>query len=82
MQKRVNISIDESLNKRWNDVVEKHSLVKSRMVENFLREILPIWENKEPHSQIKKIVDDMKRDDKTASLFDQSIEDYKAMKRA
>lgn len=87
MHKRVNISIDEELNERWNKVVEKHGLVKSLMVRNFLLEVLPIWEAKEPHVHIQKIVEEMMEENKTKSLFeamehDQSVEDYKEAKRA
>lgn len=87
MQKRVNISIDENLNERWNEVAEKHGLVKSRMIENFLNQVLPVLENKQPYSAMQNAMFEVSRGyQNTCSLFDmehdESIEEYKAMKRA
>jgi len=44
-KKRVNISIDEELDKKWSEVAKKIGITKSAMVEEFLRDSLPILED-------------------------------------
>jgi hypothetical protein len=41
---RINLNIDEELNRRWTEVCKKHSIPKSRMLDELLREILPAFE--------------------------------------
>lgn len=68
--KRVTISLPPELNERWNDVVKKHGLVKSLMVQNYLNEVLPVLEKKEPHKLINLIVKEMNEEKKLPSLFE------------
>jgi antitoxin component of RelBE/YafQ-DinJ toxin-antitoxin module len=87
MQKIVSISIDENLNRRWGQVAKKIAMTKSGIVEDFLRQILPILEQKTPQDMVtsalhefealKNVVED------TKSLFDEieekKIEEKKAV---
>ncbi len=82
--KRVTISIDENVNKLWNKVSRKHRITKSGMVEIYLKKIL--------HELDHTNISDAKNYDELLcikelqkNLFDsdhdQSVEDYKEMKR-
>lgn len=87
MQKIVSMSIDENLNRRWGQVAKKIGMTKSGIVEDFLRQILPILEQKTPEDMVtsalhefeslKNVVED------TKSLFDEieekKIEEKKAV---
>ena len=86
MQKKVTISIDDELNERWGKVAKKLKDTKSSMVEDFLIRVLPVLEREQPKDMIgeaMKLAGQGLQD--AASLFDadrdQSIEDYKKMKR-
>jgi len=58
MHKKVTISLPVDIADRWNKVAEKHSLVKSVMVQNYLTQVLPYLEEREKHSLINfRIVD-------------------------
>jgi hypothetical protein len=86
-QKRVTISIDSQINDRWTHVSKRHKITKSGMVEEYLEQILPILEAETPNKMVAKAMKEMgKSINLTATLFDdmkhdQSIEDYKEMKR-
>lgn len=56
-QKRVLISIDEDLDKRWKAVSKKIKMSKSGMVEDFLNEVIPILEHDEPRDVMKHALD-------------------------
>jgi len=47
-QKKVTITIDEELNDRWNVVSKKIRMTKSGMVEDFLKEVIPVLEHEAP----------------------------------
>jgi hypothetical protein len=85
-QKRVNITINEQLNERWNKAAKKHDISKSGMVTEFLLEVLPILEESTPNKMMAKAMKQMSEQiDTTATLFDQmsydeSVEDYKKNK--
>jgi len=95
MQKKVLISIPESLNERWGEVAKKHDITKSGMIEEFLYQVLPILEESVPSKMLSKAMKEMgKQIDTSATLFDilhgnekamaehdQSVEDYKELKR-
>lgn len=82
MQKRVTISIDESLNDRWGKVAKKHKITKSVLVQDFLEEILPILEAETANKMVARSMRKMAESiDLSSSLFDDSVEDYKEMKR-
>ena len=90
MQKNVTISIDEDINALWTKTAKKHEISKSRMIEDFLREILPILNESTPNKMMFKAMKKMAEGiDDSASLFeyderaiyDQSVEDYKKSKR-
>jgi len=87
MQKRVLVSIKEELIPRWSKVAKKHGITKSSMVEEYLEKILPILEAETPSKIMAKAMKQLSDEiDTTATLFDnmihdQSIEDYKEMKR-
>ena len=70
-QKRITISIDPELNDRWAKVAKKLKMSKSGMVEDFLREVIPILEQEQPKDimkmAFKKTAEQI---DLTASLFD------------
>lgn len=55
-KKRVNLTIDEELNERWNKVAKQLGWNKSAMVEDFLREALPFLENLHPKDIIPRSV--------------------------
>lgn len=86
-KKYVTIYIDGELNKRWGAVNKKLNLTKSNMVEEYLEQILPILEQQTPNDMISSAMKEMAKSiNATASLFDdaehdQSVEDYKEMKR-
>ena len=52
-QKRIMLSIDEDLDKRWKAVAKKIKMSKSGMVEDFLNEVVPILENEAPRDVMK-----------------------------
>lgn len=85
MHKKVTISLEPELAEQWTKMVEKHSLVKSVMVSNFLKQVLPYLEDREPYSVINFRIEDNSKSlfeyDERA-IFDKSVEDYKAEKRA
>ena len=58
MHKKVTISLPPELAERWNKAVEKHSLVKSVMVQNYLLAVLPMLEKRDPHSIINFRIED------------------------
>ena len=89
---RVNISLTEELNDRWNSVAEKHDISKSGMIQDFLLEVLPILEETVPSKMMAKAMKKMSATiDDSATLFDKmnydqmehdkSIEEYKEDKR-
>ena len=85
MQKNVTISIDEDINALWTKTAKKHDLSKSRMIEDFLRQVLPILNQSTPNKMLAKAMKQMAEGiDDTASLFDMdhdsSIEEYKRKK--
>lgn len=69
MHKKVTISLSPELHERWNNVVKKHNLVKSVMVQNFLNEIVTRLENEKPNMYIDTIVSEMQKE-KEKSLFE------------
>ena len=87
IKKTIGLSIDSELNDRWGAVAKKHKVTKSGMVEEYLEQILPILEQQTPNDMISSAMKEMAKSiNATASLFDaaehdQSVEDYKEMKR-
>jgi len=84
MHKKVTISLPPELNERWNEAVKKHSLVKSIMIQNYLLQILPMLEEKDPFQAINFIIKDNSKnlfDYDERAIYDKSVEDYKALKR-
>jgi len=72
MQKRVTISIDEEVNERWTKVAKKLELSKSGMVEDFVLQILPILEQKEPSKMMQQAFKQMgEQIELTGSLFNE-----------
>ena len=45
---RVNLNLDEELNRRWNDVSKRIKMSKSAMLTEYLEQVLPILEKEEP----------------------------------
>jgi len=92
MQKKVTITIDEEVNARWNAVAKFLKMSKSSMVEEYLRQMLPILEQKTPNKMIAEAMKEMAKSiDLSASLFevptyderaiyDKSVDDYKKEK--
>ena len=87
MQKKVTITVAESLNDRWGKVAKKHNLSKSGMIEEYLETILPILEQESANRMMAKALKRMSKEiDLTGELFDnmeydKSVEDYKEKKR-
>jgi len=70
-QKRVTISIDDELNDRFTAVSKKLKLTKSGMIEDFLREVVPILEQEAPKDVMKMALKKTAEQiDMTASLFE------------
>ena len=70
-QKRIALSIDSELNDRWANVAKRLKMTKSGMVEDFLREVIPILEQEEPKDIMKMALKKTSEHiDLTASLFD------------
>ena len=70
-QKRIALSIDEELNDRWAKVAKKLKMTKSGMVEDFLKEVIPILEQEQPKDIMKMALKKTSEQiDLTASLFD------------
>ncbi len=79
---KVTVNLDKELNQRWNNMAKKHKLSKSAMIGEYLEKILPILEKKTANQMMAEAMRQMAVEiDTTASLFDQSVEDYKDMKR-
>jgi metal-responsive CopG/Arc/MetJ family transcriptional regulator len=51
---RVNISVPIDLANDWKDIAEKYHTTRSAMVEEFLKEVLPIMKEQDPNIIIKK----------------------------
>ncbi len=93
MQKNVTISIDEDINELWTKLAKKHDISKSRMIEDFLKGVLPILNESTPNKMMAKAMKQMAKEiDTTATLFDtisaetamafdDDVESYKEMKR-
>ena len=58
-KKRVNISIDEELDREWTEIANRLGWRKSAMVEDFLREALPYLRDLNPKSVIPKSLEVM-----------------------
>ena len=70
-QRRVGISIDETLNDRWGKVAKKLKMTKSSMIDEYLEEILPILEAETPNRMMAKAMKKMSKDiDLTGDLFE------------
>ncbi len=70
-QKRIGLSIDAELNERWTKVAKKLKMSKSGMVEEIIRDILPILEQETPKDLLKTALKKTAEQiDLTASLFD------------
>ena len=70
-QRRVGISIDETLNDRWGKVAKKFKMTKSSMIDEYLEEILPILEAETPNRMMAKAMKKMSKDiDLTGDLFE------------
>jgi len=77
MQKKVTITIDESLNDRWSNVAKKHKFTKSRIVEDMLEQLLPILEAKTPNKMMAEAMKSLGAQiDLTGDLFE-NIEEVK-----
>lgn len=69
--KRVTISVDNDINDRWTKVAKRLELTKSGMVQEFLEQVLPILEEKEPNKMMAKAMKEMGQTiELTGSLFD------------
>jgi len=51
--KRVNITIDNDLNERWNKVAKRHGLKKSQMIQELLELVIPSLEQDDARTMIK-----------------------------
>jgi antitoxin component of RelBE/YafQ-DinJ toxin-antitoxin module len=70
-QRRVTISIDNELNERWTAVSKKLKMTKSGMIEDFLREVVPVLEQEQPKDVMKMALKKTAEQiDMTASLFE------------
>lgn len=58
---RVTISLPPELAEQWTKMADKHSLVKSVMVQNYLKQVLPYLEKREPQSVINFRIEDNSR---------------------
>ncbi len=87
MKKITSFSLEENLLKRLAVVSEKHGLSRSSIVEDYLKQILPILEAQTPNKMMFEAMKQMAEQiDTTATLFDnmehdKSVEEYKEMKR-
>ena len=55
-RKRVMLSIDEDLDKRWKAVSKKIKMSKSAMVADFLNEVVPILEKEAPRDVMAHVL--------------------------
>ena len=70
-RKQVLIRIDEDLNERWNKVSKKLNMTKSSIVEDFLRQVMPIFEKEEPKDVLSAAFKELGTFmHETGSLFD------------
>ena len=70
-QKRITLSIDEELNERWANVAKRLKMTKSGMVEDFLKEVIPILEQEQPKDVMKMALKKTgEQISLTASLFE------------
>lgn len=75
MKKITSFSLDEDLLRRLAVVSENHKLSKSSIVEDYLRQILPILEAETPNKMMAKAMKKMAEEiDTTANLFDKDYE--------
>jgi len=56
---RVNVNLDEDLNKRWGKIAKKHKMTKSGMIEDFLRTAIPILEKEAPRDVMAHTLQNM-----------------------
>ena len=70
-QQRVGISIDKDINERWTAVAKKLKMTKSSMIDDFLKEVVPILEQEAPKDVMKMALKKTAEQiDMTASLFE------------
>ena len=70
-KKTVTMTIDPELNERWTKVSKKLKMSKSGMVEDFLREVIPILEQENPKDVMRMALKKTgEQIDLTASLFE------------
>lgn len=70
-RKHITISIDKEINERFTAVAKKLKLTKSGMIEDFLREVVPILEQEAPNDVMKMALKKTAEQiDMTASLFE------------
>lgn len=70
-RKHITISIDKEINERFTAVAKKLKLTKSGMIEDFLREVVPILEQEAPKDVMKMALKKTAEQiDMTASLFE------------
>ena len=70
-QKRIGLSVDTELNDRWTAVAKKLKMTKSGMIEDFLREVVPILEQESPNDVMKMALKKTAEHiDMTSSLFE------------
>jgi len=70
-RKHITISIDKEINERFTAVAKKLKLTKSGMIEDFLREVVPILEQEVPKDVMKMALKKTAEQiDLTASLFE------------
>ena len=88
MKKYVTFTIEEDVKKRLAAVAKRAKMSQSAIVEEVLVELLPILEAETANQLIQRSLKKLSESiDNTASLFDvaaehdQSVEDYKDMKR-
>lgn len=70
-RKHITISIDKEINERFTAVAKKLKLTKSGMIEDFLREVVPILEQEAPKDVMKMALKKTAEQiDMTASFFE------------
>ena len=70
-KKHITISVDDELNERFTAVAKKLKMTKSGMIEDFLREVVPVLELETPKDVMKMALKKTAEQiDVTASLFE------------
>jgi len=53
-REKITVTVDKELNEQWNRVAKSYGWTKSRMLDDLLREVLPVLDQNRPEEVLSK----------------------------